>query len=335
MNPTSRPWMAAVPSAFVVVVTAGFLGLFGCNPHKDQLRPGNIFQRIGRTGGQIIEPRKCVLRVAILNRAFRDQAINEVVWKVADEQATAPEARRALEVNGLRIGRITGELPAELERVLSAPPPHKVDAVTYYLFDGEDTLIIIADPVDQVSLLMNRENRPFGKDYQAASGFFRVSASHDGNCGVSLRFTPEIHHGPIQHSFQPISNATPYSAKEFRVADGQQEEALRDLTASLLLEPGQVAVIGCQPAHERSLGSFLFTQAQAHSDQRRQKLILVWAGRNQQGALGDTPQKADRPSPSSSSATGMQTGANQVAMTTNPSQNARPSAKSASNSDSR
>ena len=335
MKPTSRPWMATVPSAFVVVVITGVFSCSGCNPHKDQLRPGDIFQRIGRTGGQVIEPRKCVLRVAILNRPFQDQAINEAVWRVADEQATAPEARRTLEINGLRIGRITGELPAELEHVLSAPPPHKVDAVTYYLFDGEDTLIIIADPVDQVSLLLNRENRPFGKDYQAASGFFRVTASQDGSSGVLLRFTPEIHHGPIRHSFQPISNAAPYSPKEFKVADGQQEEVLRDLAASLLLEPGQVAVIGCQPARERSLGSFLFTQALAHSDQRRQKLILVWAGRNQQGGIGDTPQRTDRPSPSSSSATRMQAGASQMALPAKLSETIQPAAKSASIADSR
>jgi hypothetical protein len=327
--------MAVVLSAFVVVATAGFLGLSGCNPHKDRLRPGSILRRIGTQGGQIIEPRKCVLRVAILNRTFRDPAINEAVWKAADEQTMAPETRRTLEVNGLRVGRITGELPAELERVLSAPPPHKVDAVTYYLYDGEETLIIIADPVEQISLLMNRENRPLGKDYQAASGFFRVTASHDGDNGVILRFTPEIHHGPIQHSFQPVSNASPYSPKEFKINDGQQEEALRDLTASLLLEPGQVAVIGCQPARERSLGSFLFTQAEAHSDQRRQKLILVWAGRNQPGALADTLQKTDRPSPSPSSATGMQAGANQVAATTNASETPRTSTRSAPRSDSR
>jgi hypothetical protein len=319
----------------VVVGALGSLSLSGCNPHKDQLRPGDIFQRISRQGGQIIEPRKCVLRVAILNRNVRDPAINDAVWKVADEQATAPEARRGLEVNGLRIGRITGELPAELERVLSAPPPHKVDAVTYYVYDGEDTLISIADPVDQVSLLMNRENRPFGKDYQSASGFFRVTASHDGNSGVSLRFTPEIHHGPIQRSFQPISNASPYSPKEFKVADGQQEEALRDLAASLLLEPGQIAVIGCQPAQERSLGSFLFTQAQAHSDHRRQKLILVWAGRNQQGELGDMPQRTDRPSPSRHSATGIQAGDNQDAATANRPETARLAATSVSSGDSR
>ena len=114
MSSQSRLWVTAGLSASSVALIVGLSGLSGCNPHKDQLRPENLFGRIGRQTGQIIEPKKCMLRVAILNRPFRDAAINETVWKVADEQAIAPEARRALEVNGLRIGQITGELPAEL-----------------------------------------------------------------------------------------------------------------------------------------------------------------------------------------------------------------------------
>jgi hypothetical protein len=297
MNSKSRLWVTVGLSASAVVL----LGLPGCNPHKDLLRPEKLFGRIGRQSGQIIEPRKCMLRVAILNCSFRDPSINEAVWNAADEQAITPEARRALEVNGLRIGLITGEFPPELEMVLDALPPHKVEPATFLLDAGEQTLISISDTVDQVSLLLNRENRPYGKDYQAASGYFRVTAAHDGAGGVLLRFTPEIHHGPVQRSYQAIANAAPYAPQQFKINDGQQEETLRDLATNLVLEPGQVAVVGCRPEQERSLGAFLFTQTETHGEQRRQKLILVWAARNQLGALGDKPAKTDRPVPSADS----------------------------------
>jgi hypothetical protein len=298
MNSESRQWATVGLSALAVVVIGGLSGLSGCNPHRDQLRPENLFEQIGRQRGQIIEPRKCMLRVAILDRSFHDPSINESVWKAADEQAIAPEARRALQVNGLRIGRITGELPPDLESVLAAPPPHKVEPITFLLDDGEPTIISISEPVDQVSLLLNREDRPYGKDYQAASGYFRVIASHDGTNGVSLRFTPEIHHGPVQRSYQPIVNAAPYVPQQFKINDGQQEETLPDLAANLVLEPGQMAVVGCRPEHQHSLGAFLFTQSDSHADQRRQKLILVWADRNQLGTLGEKAAKTDRPVPS-------------------------------------
>lgn len=298
MSSKSHAWVTVGLSASGMVLTAALLGFSGCNPHKDPLRAENLFGRIGRLNGQIIEAKKCMLRVAILNRPFRDASINEAVWKVADEQAISREARRALEVNGLRIGQITGELPPELEAVLEAKPPHKVEPATFLLDDGDHTLVSVCDPVDQVSLLLNRGNHPYGKDYQAASGYFRVTAEHDDGDKVSLRFTPEIHHGPVKRSYQAITQATPYAPQQFKINDGQQEEALADLAASLALEPGQVVAIGCRPEQERSLGAFLFTQAEASADQKRQKLILIWASRNQLGAIKAKPSKTDRPVPS-------------------------------------
>jgi hypothetical protein len=150
-------------------------------------------------------------------------------------------------------------------------------------------------------MLLNRENRPYGKDFQAASGYFRVTAEHDGADKVSLRITPEIHHGPVKRSYQAITQATPYAPQQFKINDGQQEDALTDLAATLSLAPGQVAVIGCRPEQERSLGAFLFTQAEASADQKRQKLILIWASRNQLGAIKAKASKTDRPVPSAES----------------------------------
>jgi hypothetical protein len=161
----------------------------------------------------------------------------------------------------------------------------------------------VSDSVDQVSLLLNRQNRPYGRDFQSASGYFRVTVGQEGADSTSLRITPEIHHGPVQRSFQPISHATPYAPQQFTINDGQQEETLRDLAANLVLEPGQVAVIGCRPEQERSLGAFLFTQAEAHGDQKRQKLIMVWATRNQLGVVGEKHTQTDRPVPSSTQKT--------------------------------
>ena len=95
-----------------------------------------------------------------------------------------------------------------------------------------------------------------------------------------------------------MTQATPYAPQQFKINDGQQEETLADLAASLVLEPGQVVVIGCRPEQERSLGTFLFTPAEASADQKRQKLILIWASRNQLGAIEEKHAKTDRPVPS-------------------------------------
>ena len=104
---------------------AGLLAVAGCALDKPQNQPRQVFNRIGGHGGQIIEPRRCLIRVAIIDRPFRDPAINEAVWRVADEQVVSPAERKALEANGLRIGRIIGELPREIESILKEEGPDR------------------------------------------------------------------------------------------------------------------------------------------------------------------------------------------------------------------
>jgi hypothetical protein len=279
-------------------VAAGLLIDGGCALDKNGSHPGNVYARVGGHSGQIVEPKRCLLKVAILSRPFGDRTINEVVWKVADEQIIPPAERRAWEANGLRIGRIIGEVPLELEAILKdTSPQKKVNPANIFVDSGEPTLIVISEPVELASLLLNRENRIFGNDYRDASGFFRVTPQHAGPNSVSLRLVPEIHHGPIQRTFQAVPNATPLGPQEFRINNGQQEETIRELATTLVLEPGQMAVIGCRPTQKRSLGAFMLTQSVAHSDQRVEKLILIWATRNLSGQVDDAAESntSDRP----------------------------------------
>lgn len=286
-------------SILAATAVAGLLVVAGCALDKNGAQPQNVFTRIGGQNGQLIEPKRCMLKVVILNRAFGDPAINELVWRTADEQVLAPAERRAWEINGLRAGRITGELPVELEAILKDTAPGKtVVPISIYPESGEQSLIRISDTVEQASLLLRRDTRAFGRDYNDASGFFRVTVGHDGTHSVSVRLVPEIHHGPIQRNFQAMPNAAPLATQELKINDGQQEETLRDLPVNVVLEPGQVVVVGCDPEQKRGLGSFLFTQSVAQSDQREQKLILIWASRlNKEGVIEGSSKNAppDRP----------------------------------------
>lgn len=294
MRSESRFSALATRFAVLGLLTGAIATVAGCNPWKDQIRPDNLIGRIGsKPVGQIIEPKKCALRVVILDRPLRDPVLNEIVWRAVDEQSIAPEARSALQANGLRMGRITGNIPIELEEILDAPPPNKVEPVSFHLDDNEQTLISVCEPAEEISILLNRDNRVFGKDFSDAGGFFRVTPQHHSGAAVSLRFTPEIHYGPVQRSFQPIQQPTGYAPQQFKITDGQREESLRDLSADIVLEPGQVAVLGCLPDRERSLGSFFFTLADSQADKRRQRVVLVWASRNQMGVVDDKDKDKD------------------------------------------
>jgi hypothetical protein len=290
-----------VPRWVIVLATtatAGLLIVAGCALDKNGARNEGVFSRIGGHSGEMTEPKRCLLRVAILSRPFGDPLVNETIWTATDEQIVTPRERRLWEVNGLRVGRIVGELPAEVQALLEDSSPNKkVNPTTFFVESGEQTLISISESVEQASLLLNRDNRAFGRDFAAASGFFRTTAQHEGAHSVSLRFVPEIHHGPIQRTYQPLANASADAPRQFRINDGQQEETLRDLPVNLIVEPGQVVAIGCRPEQKRSLGTFLFNQAVAHSDQRIQKLILIWASRNMDGIIEKVAAASDRPKP--------------------------------------
>lgn len=268
-------------------IAAGLAGVWGCNPLKEQIRPDNLLGRVGRPQGELIEPRKVALRMAVISRTHRDPVVNEAIWRAADEQAISPEERRALQANGIRLGRIVGDLPREVEALFSAEPPDKLEPVTFLVPEGTQELLSLSEEVDQASMILNVDGRVTGKDYDRARGHYRVTPEHYGGNAVSLRLTPEIHHGRVQRSYEPLQQATPYAPQEFKIADAQRQESFRDLTARLIVEPGQAIAIGCIPDQERSLGAFLFMASADHVDQRAQRAVLIWADRNQLGVIED------------------------------------------------
>ncbi len=287
-----------------LVLVASMMAVAGCTLSRSDQRHDqsdtttSLLGQVNGGGGQVIEPKRCALKVVILPRPLRDKVVDESVWTVADEQVIAPEVRRALQANGLRVGVITGSLPAAVEAAVNAPPPNRVDPAEFNLPDGSDTQVSLSETSPEVSLLLNRDGRAFGRDYKDASGRFFVTASHDGPTGVALRFVPEIHHGPVLRRYDSLTgNGGALNTMQFMLRDGQQKEILRELATALTLQPGQVVVIGCDPDRRGSLGSFLFTQAEADSDRLIQKILLVWASRNDNGEPGSQPSPTEMPRP--------------------------------------
>jgi hypothetical protein len=296
MASTSRlpVWVLILAGA----TAAGLLAVAGCALDKPESQPKKVFARIGGHGEPILQPRQCLLRVAIIDRMFRDPAVNETIWRVADEQVIAPPERKALQVNGLRVGRVIGELPKEIETILRGEGPNQTRIVPLNLLveSGETKTLISTTPrVAQVSLLINRDDRVTGADYKDASGFLRLIPRHHGEHAVSLRVIPEIHHGPIQRTFPSVPNAAGLAPHELSIRDAQKEEAIRDLTMDLILEEGQVAIFGCRPENVQNLGTFLFSQPLVENEERHQRLVLVWASRNLSGVVAEAPKAGDRP----------------------------------------
>lgn len=295
MRSTSRMpvWALILAGA----TAAGLLAVAGCALERPENQPKRVFDRIGGRGGQVLQPRQCLIRVAILDRPFRDPAINEAAWRLADQQVVGADERKTLDANGLRIGRIIGTLPRELETILRGEGPNRTRAEpsNILLESGQSTPINLTPRVPQVSLLVDQDDRVTGRDYQDASGFLRVTARHHGERAVALRITPEIHHGPIQRSFPSQPNPSGLAPQQFSIRDAQKEELLTELAVDLVLEEGQVAIMGTRPENLKSLGSFLFCQQAAENEERHQRLVLIWASRNMTGVIAEGPKGGDRP----------------------------------------
>lgn len=255
----------------------------GCTLTEQGLRKAGISpETIG--GSEVVAPKRCVLRVMVASRPEGDPALSEAIWRVADEQAIDPETRRILQANGLRIGRASGELPSEVRDVLSAPPPKRVEALTVALPDGDHTLIDPGTPANSsLSLMLGQKDKVVGKVYQDARGYVRLTATFEGEDGVSLRFAPELHHGPIQQGWGVAPGATTMTPGQIVSKNGQKEETFRDMAATLVLKPGQVAVIGGRHDKRGSVGDYLFGAVEPDSDRPIEKVVFLWATRSEVG----------------------------------------------------
>src|SRR4051794_10789453 len=241
--------------------------LAGCNLGRSDLRQkadqvtATVFNSNAPRPGKVLEPNYCKVDSAIVSRPVGDKAVDGAIWAVADEQSIPIETRQALEANGLRVGVISGSLPAEVAELFKPSPPQvETQWVHIALPEGEHTPIVLGGKTESVTLLLNHRGKVDGRDYQAASGRFLLTPGHRGPNSVTLRLVPEIHHGEARRTIAPLQNTGPFAPQEFSIKDGQQEDILRELTVTIDVQPGQTLVVGCRPQQARSLGTFLFTQ---------------------------------------------------------------------------
>ena len=228
--------------------------------------------------GVLLGPRRTRLSIAILSRPAKDPAVDSAVWSVADELVVPADQKAAWEANGLRVGLLRGSLPMEVSAALNPEPPGKrVDVVEVDQPDGEPTTIDLAAARAKVTLLLVRDGRTTGKDYDDAKGLLRLFAARDDAGAARLRLVPEIQHGPAQGGYAAAPTTGPFQPREFVIRHGQAAETFRDLAATVPVRPGQVLVVGARGDAPRGLGGFLFHGINPDGDRPEQRLLLIWA----------------------------------------------------------
>ena len=258
--------------------------LVGCSLTQTSKETEDAIPRIG--GGEVLSPKRCVLRMMVVSRPQGNAALNESLWRVADEQMLDPDAMLTLQANGLRVGRVSGDLPADVQALLSSTGTQQADAQTVVIPDGDQTLLSPGTSKRATMTLFRSQNgKLVVKDYTDPTGLLRVTATYQGQDAVNLRITPEIHFGPMQQGWGVAGGATPMTPQQIILKSGQQEETFREMTTTLTLKPGQVAVIAGRHEKRGSLGGFMFGEAEAQNDRTNEKVIFVWAARSESGVI--------------------------------------------------
>lgn len=278
----------------LAAVALAMMATLGCTLTQNELRKNGLLPTVGgHTGedGRAMMPKRCALKFVILTKPVSDETISTILWNVVDDQVLPDTVREALAANGLRAGVVTGELPAEVQAILDAPPPNRIDPALVIIPSGENTLVELGAAAPSLDLIVNRDGKAVGKVYDQAKGFLRLTPEYGSDNGVGLRFVPELHHGPVLRSWAPVPGTT-FDPRQLAMKDGQREETYRELAAELNLHAGQVAVIGGRSDKSGSLGSFLFTANEVKSDRLLQRVLFVWASRSEDSGGTTNPGAA-------------------------------------------
>jgi hypothetical protein len=226
------------------------------------------------------------LEIITVRFPLGDAELNQAAWSQIDEQTIPVEIRRRLADNGLRAGTISGQLPPEVARILTAAeqPATLTEAAANFaqapivsrqrmqLHSGWRGQLLASKIYQEVSLLFREQNGDqvdvTGKSFRLAQGIFDVNATATGDRRVKLHFTPELHHGEPRQAFVVESEDA-----QLRPQASKPKKVLDNLAFDATLASEQMLVIASLPERPGTVGHVFLTEQQA--DQMQQKMMIV------------------------------------------------------------
>ena len=275
-----------------IVLLLAVLALAGCNTPihrgKSPLAPAQM------------SADSIVLEMFFVRVPFGDPSVNEKLWGEIDEQQFSPELRERLARNGFRAGLISGQMPAELSKLLELgdkPAPDgaiestKVEDLEsqprvvrrhQQIRPGQRSEIIASGVYGQLPVFTSESGHLLGQTYNQAQGFFAVKAFPQPDGHVRIEMVPELHHGESRQRWVPGQGM-------MRLEAGQPKRAFDDMTLSADLVPGAMIVVSSLSNRPGSLGHHFFTEATS-DDRMEQKLLVVRLAHTQNDGLFNPPE---------------------------------------------
>jgi hypothetical protein len=261
------PPAAAFPAALVALIAVSTIAVPACS----QWSSATLEQTL-------LKPPRMSPDTVILEMALVDLPADHDLWQDVDELHVDVDARRKLNEHQIRVGVIGSQLPAWLlERV------ERQDRM--FDIDEESKMAVIASGENQRRLQCRSGNpreidmgsvREEMQNYlcedqsavlKDAQCKFSIVTKPMGDGRVEVKVTPEIHHGSPRHRWVG-------SEGSFRVDLRKDCESCDELTATVVLAPGQTLVLGTEAGAD-GLGSRFFELDEKYAGRSRCLLLRL------------------------------------------------------------
>jgi len=209
--------------------------------------------------------------VVFVERPVGDRLLGKVLWQEVDQVGAVPaETRQLLSEVGLRVGNAGTSPPQALEKLLeltteqsdsaNADDAKKLKVRQMLIPSGGEALIHANYMAHCVVKVPGREGL-VEKEFDDATGVFRLRATRMQDGWAQLEFQPEIHFGP--------STMKRIAAKGGWMSTFAQDvEPILDRRFSVNLHVGEMAVITVEGDAPDSLGGRFFLRGDSQAVQR-------------------------------------------------------------------
>lgn len=224
-------------------------------------------------------PRTIHLEVLFVRCAEDDVQFRDGLWNHVDEQALGDPVRRALNANGMRVGIMTGDLPAEVaDRLAEASAGEAVGDVAgvdpalarrlMQVLPGRRSELVTATRLENLVILEQADGAVRGGTYHEATPQFAIEARPAADGRIRLEAVPEIKHGPVEKSWVGEDGM-------FRLETGQRRHRMEHLGVDVTLPPGGMLLIGCAGDPSTTVGDGLLRDHGGGGDRSTMRLLVI------------------------------------------------------------